>query len=337
MEPRWGSVEGGTIITFHTTFFDSKNAADVSVKIDGLDCDVTVASNTMIQCTTRPRPGLYLEDPSLEIYVQGRGKIDTREKVFRYVSLWSQSSTWGGQFAPVDGESVAVPKGLNLLVDIDHSPELNMVLVNGGSIIFPSDADPNHERTFDAKVIFVKDGLFEAGTEDEPYSSKLTITLHGKKYDPTVPIYGNKVLGIRFSTLDIHGLPRTAWTSLDSTVVAGGNTLTLVEEVDWKVGEKIMITSTSYNRYEAEEHTIANVSTAGGKTTVTIDGIFANQHYAGVQSFGTDSVEIRAEVALMERNVIFQGDEESFEKEFGAHIMIHAPGDNANIGRISNV
>ena len=39
----------------------------------------------------------------------------------------------------------------------------------------------------------------------------------------------------------------------------------------------------------------------------------------------------------MERNVIFQGDNESFENEYGAHIMIHAPGDNSNIGRISNV
>lgn len=39
----------------------------------------------------------------------------------------------------------------------------------------------------------------------------------------------------------------------------------------------------------------------------------------------------------MQRNVIFQGDDESFENEYGAHIMIHAPGDNSNIGRISNV
>ena len=81
------------------------------------------------------------------------------------MSLWSESSTWGGQFAPVDGESVVVPKGLNLLVDIDHSPMLNMVLVDGGSIVFPSDYDPQHERTFDAKIIMINNGVFEAGTE----------------------------------------------------------------------------------------------------------------------------------------------------------------------------
>jgi len=62
------------------------------------------------------------------------------------MSLWSETSTWGGQFAPVDGESVVVPAGLNLLVDIDSTPFLNMVLVDGGSIVLPSDYDPMHLR-----------------------------------------------------------------------------------------------------------------------------------------------------------------------------------------------
>ena len=83
---------------------------------------------------------------------------------------------------------------------------LNMVLVDGGSIVFPSDYDPQHERTFDAKIIMINNGVFEAGTEKYPYSSKLTITMHGIKYDPSVPIYGNKVLGVRNSVFDIHGL-----------------------------------------------------------------------------------------------------------------------------------
>jgi hypothetical protein len=31
-------------------------------------------------------------------------------------------STWGGEFAPMEGESIYVPTGLNLLVDIDSTP-----------------------------------------------------------------------------------------------------------------------------------------------------------------------------------------------------------------------
>lgn len=213
--PNYGTVEGGTIITISGTDFNTGNPDDVTVLIDGIECDVYRTNAFTIECTSGPRPGLYLTPPTFEVLIAGRGASDVGSNIFRYMSLWSESSTWGGQFAPVDGESVVVPKGLNLLVDIDHSPILNLVLVDGGSIVFPSDNYPKHERTFDAKIIMVNDGVFEAGTEKHPYSSKLTITLHGVKYDPTVPIHGNKVLGCRNCVLDLHGIQRTAWTSLD--------------------------------------------------------------------------------------------------------------------------
>lgn len=312
--------------------------ADTYIYIDGIECVVQSVADTSIVCLTQPRFGLYEEDPNLEVWIAGKGYADNLGNSFRYVSLWSQDSTWGGRFAPADGESVVVPAGLDLMVDIDASPELNMVLVDGGSIIFPSDSDPNHERTFDAKVIFVRNGVFEAGTESDPYSSKLTITLHGEKYDPAIPIYGNKVLGIRYSTLDLHGLNRSdSWTHLDSTVSAGDSSITLIKTVDWAVNEKIMITSTNFDRNEAEERTITAVTTNGGKTTLFLDAPLSFGHYAGVDTYGTDTIEIRAEVALMTRNVIFQGDDSSLANEYGAHILIHAPGDNTNIGRISNV
>lgn len=146
------------------------------------------------------------------------------------------------------------------------------------------------------------------------------------------------MLGIRYSTLDLHGLNRSdSWTHLDATVAIGATQITLVKQVDWQVGEKIMITSTSFNKDEAEERTITAVAAAGGKTTLTLDTPLSYQHYAAIDTYGTDTVEIRAEVALMTRNVIFQGDADSLANEYGAHILIHAPGDNTNVGRISNV
>jgi len=63
--------------------------------------------------------------------------------VFRYVSLWSDSETWGGDIPPMEGESVAIPEGQHLLFDIDESPLLNAIIVEG-SLIFAPDADPNH-------------------------------------------------------------------------------------------------------------------------------------------------------------------------------------------------
>jgi len=73
--------------------------------------------------------------------------------------------------------------------------------------------------------IFVKGkgSYMEVGTEKFPYTSKLTITMHGAISDPYIPIYGNKVIGCRFCTLEMHGPKRTpTWTELDTTVQAGG-------------------------------------------------------------------------------------------------------------------
>jgi hypothetical protein len=40
-------------------------------------------------------------------------------------------------------ESVYVPTGLNLFVDVDSTPMLNTLIVEG-SLIFAPDPDPNH-------------------------------------------------------------------------------------------------------------------------------------------------------------------------------------------------
>jgi hypothetical protein len=124
-------------------------------------------------------------------------------------------------------ESVWIPKGLNLLVDIDSTPLLNAVLVEG-SLIFAPDSDQSHHRFFDAHYIFVNGGMMEVGTEQFPYTSKITITMHSSISDPYIPIYGNKVIGVRYGTLDMHGPVRTpTWTLLETTVLPGGTTITL--------------------------------------------------------------------------------------------------------------
>ena len=71
--------------------------------------------------------------------------------------------------------------------------------------------------------------------------------MYGEKYDPAIPVYGKKNIGVRFSTLDMHGVPKLSWTELESTISWGESSLTLVEVVDWEAGDVIMVTSTGYN------------------------------------------------------------------------------------------
>ena len=138
----------------------------------------------------------------------------------------------------MDGETVYIPKGLNLLVDVDRTPKLKAVLVEGSLLFMPHPTDKDHQRHFDAMYVFVKGGYMEVGTPNFPYTSKLTLTMHGAATDPYIPIYGNKVIGLRNGILEMHGVERIpAWTTMEKTSEIGENTITLHTEVDWKVGE----------------------------------------------------------------------------------------------------
>jgi len=79
--------------------------------------------------------------------------------------MWSDTETWGGDVPPLEGESVSIPKGQHLLVDIDTSPKLKAIIVEGSLIFAPHETDPNHLRTFDACYIIVMGGYMEVGTE----------------------------------------------------------------------------------------------------------------------------------------------------------------------------
>lgn len=214
ISPRHGTVTGGDSVTFTGTSF-STNIADYKITIDGIDCPASAANATSVTCTTGKRPGLVAS--SLEILIKNKGSVSTQGMVFIYANYWSKDTTWGGEFSPMEDESVYVPKGLNLLVDVDKTPLLKAIIVEGQLIFAPS-SDANHERFFDARYIFVHGGSMEVGTEAHPYTSKITITMHGKVDDPYLPIYGNKVIGVREGKLDMHGVKRLkTWTEMEKT------------------------------------------------------------------------------------------------------------------------
>ena len=63
-----------------------------------------------------------------------------------------------------------------------------------------------------------------------------------------------------------------------------------------------------------------------------------HKHYAATETFGSDTIEMRAEVGLLSRNVKLQGDEAtSTENEYGANIFMHSEGDDSVIGRLSHI
>ena len=185
-------------------------------------------------------------------------------------------------------ESIYVPKGLNLYVDIDKSEVLNAIIVEG-SLIFAPETDASHERFFDARYIFLRNGSMEVGTEEFPYTSKITITMHGGIYDPYLPVFGNKVIGCSFCTLDMHGPKRQpVWTVMEETANIGDASIKLSEAVDWKVGEVIAIAATGFDPHATDKRMIKSIdNTIPDKPVITLDKPLTHKHFAAIESYGS--------------------------------------------------
>jgi hypothetical protein len=62
------------------------------------------------------------------------------------------------------------------------------------------------------------------------------------------------------------------------------------------------------------------------------------KHFAAIETFGGEPIDMRAEVGLLTRNVKFRGDPgTSLMNEYGANIFLHSHGDDSLTGRIENI
>ena len=221
--------------------------------------------------------------------------------------------------------------GQVILVDVS-TPILYSVLIEGG-IIFEDERD----LEFNAIMIICHMCFIQIGTEATPFTHKLTITLYGKKEDKQLPIYGNKGLIVHHGKIDIFGEVRTpTWTLLASTAEKGASTITLKDAVDWRVGEQIVIATTDWDLEHSETRFITAVS--GDKLTITLNRPLDFQHVSVRDTYGESNqyfIEMRGEVALLTRNVLFKGDDDSQKNLYGAHMMIHGSELSGTRARIS--
>jgi hypothetical protein len=372
ISPEYGTYKGGDELTITGTGF-STDISEVSVLIDGYECTVSSATETTIICTTGRRVALPDQKSTVLRFTGAsiNGYAVMNGHSFTYINYWSDPDTWMGEFAPQDGDSIVIPKGQRLLVDIDMSPMLNAIVVQG-ELIFEPSTDEAHYREFHAQYIFVDRGAkLQIGTENDRYTSKLTIIMHGKRESPQIPVYGNKGIFVRGGQLDIHGKERNfAWTELGATVMPGSSQIDLITQVDWQAGEMIVIAPTDFEVDHAEVRKITFITTTTNSNGDTVSRITLSEavqwkHYSGTEEYSstntqypisydvdtdtitdgteisgskTKSITMRAEVGLLTRNVVYKGaNDDSIKKRYGAHIMLHSHGDDSLTGRISYV
>jgi len=334
--PKFGTSAGGTSVTFTGSNF----GANPSVYIDDTPCAVLPgATSTQITCTTAQAPSIADRRNSFESAITisfSNGNAVTNGTAYFYVDLWSSVNTWDGIVPPRDGDSVYIPPGQNVLVDI--SPNLlNAVVIEGG-LFFADGNDVN----FNAHYVLIDGGRFQIGTSDSPVSSNVVVTLYGYRSDPSLPIAGNKMIANVNGLIDIHGTEVvTPWTTLASTAAVGATQIVVNGDVqsDWKVGDSIVIASTDFDHTQAEELVIASLSFSNGQTTIELTSALAYSHYAGsqtVQGSSAQTVTFAAEVGLLTRNIVIQGDDTSDVTLHGANIISFSQGSGETVTRISN-
>ncbi|MGH7498737.1 MAG: G8 domain-containing protein [Gemmatimonadales bacterium] len=225
-------------------------------------------------------------------------------------SRWSETSTWPDGTVPAAGAAVTIPADKAVLLDVSP-PALASLKIDGALVFDEKDLD----ITTGSIVVA---GTLRIGTSGTPFAHKATITLTGAADDPDVMGMGSKVLGVLpGGTLDLHGESRTGWTRLASSAPSGSTQLTLVAAPTWRAGDKLVVASTDFDPTRAEVVTVQDVS----GTTVTIAQPLLYSHYGQIQTYAGTTVDERAEVGLLTRNVVIQGDSASSAGGYGGHMM----------------
>jgi len=221
--------------------------------------------------------------------------------------LWSDPESWDTGVLPVEGENVEIKSTWNMLFDIEESPILDMLTING-RLTF-KDGMSTHLR---AKHIFVRAGELVAGSEKAPHLSDATITLFGEKenqymvYDNAVEA-GNKLIA-NTGLVSLRGKARTHHMSrLTAPANIADTSIYVGTGLDWSSGDTIGLAPTSYINNETDYAIITSYESLTGK--VTLDRAISFYHFGQSESTASlyNGVDIRGEVFLLSRNIKIQG------------------------------
>lgn len=331
--PNRGSTAGGTMLTIG----GSSLTTALTVTIDGIACaqsaaqqsQTTASGGSLFFCTTGAHRTL-LEASRVKAATGANGDAYTTQ-TFHYIDLWSRWTTWGNSPPPVEGDSAVISEGQSVMVD--YNPPRFFLVIVMGHLLFDNDADIDFACTY----IMINFGRFTVGTPEKPYLRKATITLHGDRLTPEIPVHGAKVIALRHGALDMHGEKRQpTWTKLASTAPVGAATITVRGPVDWRVGEFIVVAPTDYEFHNAEHRMITGVTPANGQAatvTLQLEYPLDHEHYGQRQCFGANNevcVDEIAEVGLLTRNIVVKGDRNSMRLGFGGTMFLMPMGADSN-------
>ncbi|KAA1259866.1 G8 domain protein [Rubripirellula obstinata] len=261
---------------------------------------------------------------------------------------WSDASTWSNG---VPNNSTRAIIGQGKAVTLDSTNHIAREVVVHGQLIAEEGPVGSADKSLTTRWMHVNSGgVFQIGTPTNRYDNHdfvLTLTGTNPNADFTVETAmgtmqvmdndgflmtggGGSLQFYGDEKLSFTKLARTAWknsTSIrvenviernfDGTTSAASDG-SLVGSQAWEVGDQIVIASSSYDYTEQDVRTITGVSVQGSETVLTLNSPTSHRHYGNIEYYkdGELSIDLRAEVALLNRSIIVQGTQDT-DSNFG--------------------
>jgi G8 domain/Right handed beta helix region/Secretion system C-terminal sorting domain len=261
--------------------------------------------------------------------------------------LWSNPATWGG-VKPVAGAAVTIAAGKHIILD-ENTPALAGLTING-------------TLEFDRKNVSLTAhwimlmGTMYVGSAASPFTHQATITLNGTDVNQNIMGMGTRGLMVMGGTLELHGTPPTkTWTKINAHAPQGSTNLSLLESVNWKVNDQIVVAPTDYPSTGVAQKMSINAISGTSLTT----SVGMNAQRWGLLQYATASgmsltyspppatvvagtpivLDERAEVGNLTRNIVIQAPDDARwqNDKFGCHVMIMRQGTTQGIAHVNGV
>ncbi len=235
--------------------------------------------------------------------------------------------------------------------------------------IRPTSNELDVDKTLTTRFVHVNSrGVFRIGSDHNRFDDgTFTMTLTGIQplSDHTIPMangtsfvredYDGFLIAEKGGRLQFFGEDRLGHTQLSATAKAGDASIRVVNviernfdgvtsedsdgRVDFKVGDEIVIASSSNDYREEDVRTVVSVDQNRFESILGLDRPLSYRHYGEIETYGQSrarganptaaatSINLRAEVALLSRNVVITGlESQDTDVEFGDRILLQSSG-----------
>ena len=251
---------------------------------------------------------------------------------FEAFLLWSNPSSWDSNVVPVNSDSVVIPDGREVYLDV-NTANLSSLSINGSLKFLEMDL------TLNSDVITVN-GKLQIGSISQPFTHKAIINLTGSNNGGNAFSRGLVVTG---GILELHGeTPPSTWNKINQHIQANDQQIQVINATDWQIGDEIVIAPTDfYGVSESQQFEISAIN--GNELTLTNQvtdfhwGLMQYATSSGMSLMDDGSIKLpannkstplqldeRAQVGNITRNIVIQGADDVFwqNEGFGAHVMI---------------